>query len=125
MFVVCKQRSARIEEGLNQCTEGIVTDKEIWNRSQNFSPFSCPTSENISSAVAPSARGRGGSGGWLRVKGLAQHEQSHPSSQSEHPATADRQVTVTPASIYCHAVLFALQPRGHDVCDLLLKGKIV
>lgn len=68
---------------------------------------------------------RGGSGGWLRVKGLAQHEQSHPSSQSEHPATADRQVTVTPASIYCHAVLFALEPRGHDVCDLLLKGKIV
>lgn len=45
--------------------------------------------------------------------------------QSEHPATADPQVTVTPASIYCHAVLLALEPRGHDVCDLLLKGKIV
>lgn len=91
---------------------------------QNFSHFSCPASENLSCAVAPSVRGRAGWGGWLGVKGLAQPVLSHPSSQSEHPATAEPQVTLT-SSIYCHSVVFALGPRGRGVCDLLLKGEIV
>lgn len=38
-------------------TEGIVTDEDVWNRSQNFTRFSYPASENLSSTMAPSARG--------------------------------------------------------------------
>lgn len=53
-----------------------------------------------------------GGGRLAQSQGLAQPVLSHPSSQSEHPARAEPRVTLTPASIYCHAGLFAPGPRG-------------
>lgn len=91
---------------------------------EQLTEFQSLSPENIL-CMAPRVRGRLSLGGWLRIKGLAQLVLSPPSSQSEHPATADGQVTVTPASIYCQAVLFALRLRGHGVCDLLLKAEIL
>lgn len=50
-----------------------------------------------------------GSEGWQGVKDIARHVLSHPSSQSERPATSDdHRVTVTPASNYCNGVVFVV-----------------